>query len=68
MISDFVIVDLASASEFDIKIFLPFVRERKIFWITYDDTDVKLLSILNLHSASTAEDIEEFLGLIRAGM
>jgi hypothetical protein len=68
MISDFVIVDLNSASEFDIKIFLPLVRERKIFWITYDDTDVKLLSMLNLHSASTAEDIEEFLGLIRAGM
>lgn len=69
MISDFIVVDLAGASEFDISVFLPFVRERKVFWIIDEDLiDNNMMALLNLHSACTAESIEDFLEIIKSGI
>lgn len=69
MISDFIVIDLASASEFDVSVFLPFVRERKVFWIIDEDVvDSNMMALLNLHSASTAETIEDFLEIIKSGL
>jgi hypothetical protein len=69
MISDFILVDLASASDFDICVFLPFVRERKVFWIIDEDlVDNNMMALLNLHSASTSENIEDFLEIIKSGL
>jgi len=49
--------------------FCRFVRERKVFWIIDEDVvDSNMMALLNLHSASTAETIEDFIEIIKSGL
>ena len=68
MVSDFIVVDCSSATQFEMMIALSQGVANNVWWMNPDDLPDNLAALLNTSGAKMAEDIEELFAIISSGL
>ena len=68
MVSDFIVVDCSSATQFEMMIALSQGVSNNVWWMNPDDLSDNLAALLNTSGAKMAEDIEEIFAIISSGL